>query len=115
MDALSELAGHLSERHLEAGDRLWPPGAGAEGVFLIADGVVSIQSDAWDEPVLVGAGGVPGLVTSLIRDPGVRARAESPVRALYVSGETLLDILEDHSDMAFAFLGRLARCVLGPA
>lgn len=112
MDALAELAGHLVERELAPGEKLWPPGDGPEGVFLIASGSVRLESDVWEGSVLLGAGGVPGLVTSLAERSGIRAWADSAVTALYVSRETLLDILEDHSDMAFAFLGRLAGSVL---
>jgi len=113
MDALAELAGHFTERRLEEGTGLWPSLEGPEGAFLIIEGRVSMESDHWKGSVVLGPGSVPGLVTALAEEPvGIRARALTAVRALYVSRETLLDVLEDHLDMAFAFLGRLATCVL---
>jgi len=113
MDALAELAGHLTERRLDEGTRLWPPVEGPDGAFLVVEGRVSLESNDWPGSVVLGPGSAPGLVTALAEGPvGIRARALTPVRALYVSRETLLDVLEDHLDMAFAFLGRLAACVL---
>ena len=72
-----------------------------------------MESDHWEGEIVLGPGGVPGLVTTLVEDSvEIRARAVTPVTVLYVSRESLMDILEDHADMAFAFLGRLAACVL---
>lgn len=114
MDALAELAGQLVEHRLEAGRRLWPPSGGPDGAFLVSSGIIRLESDHWEGRILLGPGGVPGLVTTLVHHGvGIRATTETPVRALYVAGENLLDILEDHGDMAFAFLRRLASCVLG--
>ncbi len=62
----------------------------------------------------VGAGGVPGLPATLARTRRVvAASAVTDVVALRVDTEPFLDVLEDHFHMAFQFLGRLARCVLG--
>ena len=114
MDALAELAGNLREVRFQAGDPLWPVGEPADGFYLVCDGLVRYTNSAAGWSVDVGPGGVPGLPATLARTRWVvAASAVTGVVALRVDTEPFLDVLEDHFHMAFQFLGRLARCVLG--
>jgi len=114
MDALAELAGSLREVRFQAGDPLWSVGEPADGFYLVCDGLVRYADEAAGWSVDVGPGGVPGLPATLARTRWVvAASAVTDVVALRVDTEPFLDVLEDHFHMAFQFLGRLARCVLG--
>ena len=114
MDALVELSGHLTEVHLEAGEPLWQLGDPARWFLLLCQGSVRYRNPNAGWTVDVGPGGVPGMPTTLARGSRtVEATATAPVVALRVETEPFLDVLEDHFEMAFSFLGRLARCVLG--
>ncbi len=112
MDALAELAGQLQTLHLERGTALWEAGEVPRGFYLICRGSVEVAGGG-DAPRTVGQGGVPGLVSSLADQParaGARAAEDSIV--LYAGVETLLDVFEDHFEMAFGFLGLMAANVM---
>ncbi|HSG07199.1 MAG TPA: cyclic nucleotide-binding domain-containing protein [Longimicrobiales bacterium] len=114
MDALAELAGNLREVRFGVGDPLWRVGDPADGFYLLCDGLVRYTSPAAGWSVDVGPGGVPGLPATLANTRWtVAASAVTDVVALRVDTEPFLDVLEDHFHMAFQFLGRLARCLLG--
>ena len=114
MDALAELAGNLREVRFTVGDALWRVGDPADGFYLVCDGLVRYTNPAAGWSVDVGPGGVPGLPGTLAGTRRVvAASAVTDVVALRVDTEPFLDVLEDHFHMAFHFLGRLARCVLG--
>jgi len=114
MDALAELAGSLREVRFKAGDALWSVGDPADGFYVVCDGLVRYASPEAGWSVDVGPGGVPGLPGTLAQSQRVvAASAVTDVVALRMDTEPFLDVLEDHFHMAFEFLGRLARCVLG--
>ena len=114
MDALAELAVSLREVRFDAGEPLWSVGEPADGFFLVCDGLVRYTNPEAGWSVDVGPGGVPGLPGTLARTRRVvAAAAVTDVVALRVDTEPFLDVLEDHFHMAFQFLGRLARCILG--
>lgn len=113
MDALSELAGHLEEVEMRAGDPLWRVGDPADSFFIVCSGTVQYLSRAGGWSVDVGRGGVPGLPGTMARTHrSVEAEAVDTVVALRMGIEPFLDILEDHFEMAYELLGRLAGCVL---
>lgn len=113
MDALSEMASHMKEVRLEAGEALWEVGTPADAFLVLCEGTVRYTSQRGDWSVDVGPGGVPGLPATLARGRrSMEARARTPVVALRMESEPFLDVLEDHFEMAFELLGRLARCVL---
>lgn len=114
MDALAELAGSLRDVRFKSGDALWRVGDAADGFYVVCDGLVRYTSPEAGWSVDVGPGGVPGLPGTLAQSRRVvAASAVTDVLALRMDTEPFLDVLEDHFHMAFEFLGRLARCVLG--
>jgi len=113
MDALAELAGHLDEVRVEAGHALWRPGAPADGFFLICSGEVHLGGGPWRVGDHLGPGAVPGIVATLAgRSYQYEAIASEPSLLLHVRAESFMDVMEDHFEMAYELLGRLARYVL---
>jgi len=113
MDALAELAGHVDEVRVEAGEPLWRLGAPADGFHLICAGDVHLGGGPWRVGDHLGPGSVPGIVGTLAgRSYEYEAIASEPSLLLHVGAEPFLDLLEDHFEMAYELLGRLARNVL---
>ncbi|HSM60784.1 MAG TPA: cyclic nucleotide-binding domain-containing protein [Longimicrobiales bacterium] len=114
MDALAELADHMRETHLVDEEPLWMAHDPASFFYLVCSGTVRYGGPGRSESTAIGPGGVPGLPVTL--SGGSRAFdavAAGPVIALLVEQDAFLDVLEDHFEMASAFLARLAGIVLG--
>jgi len=112
MDGLAELSDQMEEVRLEAGAVLWEAGQMPGGFYLVCEGSVSMfgpgNGEAW-----VGQGSVPGLIASLAREPApTSVRAVERCTLLRAGTEHLLDVLEDHFEMSFGLLGRLAASLL---
>ncbi len=108
LDALAELARHVSEERRDADDVLWRPGDPADHFLLVVAG--SIRCDigggrAYHERRGATAGEYEALSTG-VRQFGAVVR--DPVVALRIDRELFLDVLEDHAGMARSFLGVLA-------
>ncbi len=113
MDALAELAGHLDEVRMVAGDELWQPGDDADGFYLLCSGGVRLGGGPWQAGDQLGPGSVPGIVATLAgRRYEYEAVASEPTLMLHVRTEPFLDVIEDHFEMAFGMLGRFARNLL---
>lgn len=112
LDALTELAHHVTEVRLEAGTSLWHPGDPADHFLLIVSGVVrGVLPDGW--AFTRRSMGTVGMLEALRRDERWH-EAISPVecRALRIDVEPFLDILEDHFDLAIDFTSTLAQSLL---
>ena len=113
MDALAELAALLEERRLERGDSLWQAGQVPFGFYLIAHGDVHLGGGPWRAGDHLGPGSAPGLMATLSGRPyEYEAMASEPSVLLHVRAEPFMDVLEDHFEMAFEMLGRIARNLL---
>lgn len=113
MDALAELAGHLEEWRLQRGDALWQVGEPAFGFYVVASGDVHLGGGPWRAGDHLGPGSVPGLVATLAgRRYEYEAIASEPSVLLHVRAEPFMDVLEDHFEMAFEMLQRMARNLL---
>lgn len=108
MDALAELAGLGGERGFRAGEPLWKTGSPAASAFVICSG----QADYLDKGTPVGRmgpGSVPGL--PLLLAGGIRALeaiAVTDMVTLEIHREVLLDVLEDHFEMAWGIMASFA-------
>lgn len=113
MDALAELSGHLEEWRLERGDALWQVGEPAFGFYVVASGDVHLGGGPWRAGDHLGPGSVPGLIGTLSgRRYEYSAFASEPSVLLHVRAQPFMDVLEDHFELAWEMLGRLARNLL---
>lgn len=112
LDALTELAHHVTEVRFEAGTSLWQPGDPADHFLLVVSGVVrGVLPDGWG--FTHRAMGTVGMHEALRRDERWHeATAAVECRALRIDVEPFLDILEDHFDLAIDFTSTLARALL---
>jgi CRP-like cAMP-binding protein len=108
IEALAELAAASDERRFGAGTVLWRRGDAADYSLMIAAGTVACQPEQGDEFVYEG-GWVIGGPDSLADKPRwYDARAASDVIALHLPRTALLDVLEDHTEMAMVLVRGLA-------
>lgn len=108
MDAISELARHVTEVGYSAGEELWQPGDAATDFLMVLAGAVRCETGrGWH--VHGGGASTVGEFEALAGiERRFRAVAEREVRALRIDLNPFLDILEDHFTMAMAFLRVLA-------
>ncbi len=112
--ALGRIASDMEECRFEAGAALWEPGDASAHAWLLLEGrVASAGGRSGAEARVHGPGVVLGL-RELLADRARRTRLEaaSEVRALRLSGEALVDELEDDPDTAAVLLESIARRAL---
>ncbi len=108
LDALAELARHLSEVQFPGGGTVWKAGERSDWFLLMESGAVGVPLEA-----PLGAGQVTGLEEALAGWPRRReVLALEDSLALRVEIEPFLDILEDHFEMAMALLSSMASRLL---
>ena len=109
MDALAELAGHVEEVRIEAGEALWEPGEVATEFFVVCSGRVASPADSRGGATELGPGSVLGLVEMLAeREHAYEVTAAEATVLLRVGSDPFMDVLEDHFEMAFGLLAWLA-------
>ncbi len=115
-DSLGELARHVKEARYARGTSVWHRGDPAEDFLVVVDGEISCAAGAARAQVPIGPGGVAGMHEALgYNDRWCDAIATSASRVLRVDVESLLDIMEDHFDMAIDFVAlRAAELLAGP-
>jgi CRP-like cAMP-binding protein len=112
LEALAELARESPEVRHAAGERLWSAGEHAGWSIVVVAGCVA-ATDEHAGQLRFGAGAMAGALESMAgRARRFDAVAETDVIGVRVDGGTLLDILEDNTDMALGLLHSLARDVL---
>ncbi len=104
-DALGELARHVEEVRVAPGSAVWGRGDPAYDFLAIVDGEIRCTVGAGQDAVFVGPAGVVGMHEAIgYNDRWCDAVAMTPCTALRIDVESLLDIMEDHFDMAIDFL-----------
>lgn len=113
INALVELSRGMTEVAFDPGVTLWREGEPSSGILLLLSGQARCTTAS-------GLGfdtgpGVPlGAIDSVAEVPRwFHALTETRVVALHVDREVLIDVFEDNTDMAFAFLAVIARYLLG--
>src|SRR5262249_61350698 len=102
------VAGQVELGGLGAGAVVGEPQDAARHVLLIAEGVLRLKARRGS--VELGAGRIVGLAEALSgRCYGLRAKALSPLRALRLDAESLIDVLEDDAGAAVQLLGGMGR------
>jgi CRP-like cAMP-binding protein len=112
LEALAELARESPEVRHAAGERLWRAGEEAGWSLVVVAGcAAAVNGDG--AAARFGAGDVAGALESMAGRPRrFDAVAETDLIALRIDSGTLLDTLEQHTDMALGLLHSLARDVL---
>ncbi len=111
VSAAADLAREASLQSAEAGATLWAQGDSAHGIWIPVQGQLRVEPE--DGPVChVGPGQATGLLDGLAGLPRwTRVLAQTPVRALVLSPDAVLDMSEQHPALAFGLLRSLARAV----
>lgn len=113
LDAVMAVARRQVEQRWKAGERIWSEGDPAEYGFSIRHGRVRCWNNAGDRSFTGGAGFGLGFYEGLAGLPrAVNAEAETELVGLVDQISTLVDVLEDNSDMAFDLSASLATDLL---
>ena len=102
---LAQLAGSMSEVTFPAGRVLIEPRAAGSGMFVIDDGIVSVQRRDLD-PIELGPGEVVGELALLTEDGTrtARVQAMTDVRCLTLDRATLQQAFDEEAKLASALL-----------
>jgi CRP-like cAMP-binding protein len=113
LDAMTRIARATEEVHLDPGTRIWRTGDRSEYVFIIVSGVVACTTQWGASRFEVGPGYPLGNLERFTGDPRwYTAVTKTPVVALQGDTESLLDILEDHFDLAIGLVSSMAKRVI---
>jgi CRP-like cAMP-binding protein len=107
--ALGYVAGEAERLALGDGERLWSEGEPAGYGAVVTSGIVRCASRDGHHRFEVGPGAIVGLEEALaLGERWHEAVAHGAVTLLGMRSDTLVDVLEDETDAALAFLGALA-------
>jgi CRP-like cAMP-binding protein len=110
LQALAALARTLEPRRWAAGDLVVHANAPADTVIMVLEGELATSGEV---PRIVGPGGALGALETLAGLRHVEAvRATAPTSALCCSASAIVDVLEDHTDLALAITAALAGLLL---
>jgi CRP-like cAMP-binding protein len=108
LDALCELAQHVTERTWKNGERLWSAGDPADNFCLLVSGSIRCSASS-EELFLVHAGRVIGMYEALgSGERWFEAQSIGLSTGLRIDSEPFIDILEDHADLALDVMALLA-------
>ena len=113
LDAVMAIARRQVERRWQAGEHIWHEGDVSDSGLVIRHGRVRCWNDAGDRRFTGGPGFGLGFLEALTRvTRRVHAKAETEVVAFVDQISTIVDVLEDNSDMAFDLAATLATSLL---
>jgi CRP-like cAMP-binding protein len=108
LDALAELAHHVTQEHWRAGESIWETGQTAGHFLLVAAGALRCTSEQTGT-FLRHAGAPVGIHEALGREKRWHgATCEQDAVTIRIDVEPFMDILEDHFDLALDLLAVLA-------
>lgn len=111
--ALAGIARSATEIRLEPGDLLWKQGDPAGAIVIPVRGVIACVVDGGAHHFRFGLGELVASSEVLAGAPHwYEARAESPLLALRVAMEDLIDVFDDHFELAMEMLALMARALL---
>ena len=109
LEAVAELARESPEVRFSAGETLWRTGDESGQSLVMVAGVVTGTVDGGEQTFRFSTGSIVGGLDSLAAVPRwFDAAAETDVVAIQVNYGVLLDLLEDHAEMAMDLLRVLA-------
>jgi CRP-like cAMP-binding protein len=110
LDAVTQLARNTPEIHFEKGTTIWKSGDRSDYAVVLISGSVVCTTQWGLSRFRTGPGYPLGNLERFSRDPRwYTAVAETPVVGLRTDTDRLLDVLEDHFDMALSLLEAMAR------
>ncbi|MGQ0723448.1 MAG: cyclic nucleotide-binding domain-containing protein [Candidatus Eiseniibacteriota bacterium] len=113
LDAVTQLARFTQEVHVPAGATLWKSGDRSGHALILLEGTVACTTQWGLSRFRVGPGYPLGNLERLSGDPRwYTAVAEVPVVAFRNDTEPMLDVLEDHFDMALDLIRAMAGGVI---
>ncbi|HEY8144553.1 MAG TPA: cyclic nucleotide-binding domain-containing protein [Kofleriaceae bacterium] len=113
MEAVAELAQESPEVRFSAGEKLWKAGDPSGSSLVMVAGVVTGTAEDGQQKFRFSTGSIVGGLDSLAAMPRwFDATAATDVAAIQVNYGVLLDLLEDHTEMAMDLLRALASNVL---
>ncbi len=113
MEAVAELAQESPEVRFSAGEELWKAGDPSGSSLVMVAGVVTGTANDGAQKFRFSTGSIVGGLDSLAAVPRwFDATAATDVVAIQVNYGVLLDLLEDHAEMAMDLLRALASNVL---
>ena len=113
LEALAELARESPQVRHAAGEPLWSAGDESDWSLAIVAGSVTGTASGGGPALRSTAGSIAGALDSMAGRVRVfDAVAETDLIGLRIDSGTLLDVLEDHTDMALHLLHSMARGVL---
>lgn len=111
--ALAGIARRATELRLDAGAPLWSQGDAADAVVIPVRGSIACSVDDGVHRFRFGPGVFVASSEALASAPHwYAARAESTLLALRVSTEDLIDVFDDHFELAMELLALMARDLL---
>lgn len=112
LEALADLARQCDEVRLETGDVIWREGDRAESFVVVVWGAVRTKASSGVE-ARFGPGDVVGFLGPFSgRARWYTATAETPLVGLRLSSEVLLDVFEDHTELALEMIRAMATGLL---
>ncbi|HEY8231403.1 MAG TPA: cyclic nucleotide-binding domain-containing protein [Vicinamibacteria bacterium] len=110
--ALAELARTMANVRYEVGTQLWQEGEPSQGIVMISSG--RVQASGSGEVAFQAGPGFPlGALEALAQTPRwYAARALTPVVALQLQPDVLVDLLEDNFEMAMDYLALVSSVTL---
>lgn len=113
LEAVAELARESPEVRVSAGEELWKIGDPSGSSLVMVAGVIVGTADEGRQRFRFSTGSIVGGLDSLAQVPRwYHAVAATDVAAIQVNYGVLLDLLEDHTEMAMDLLRALAASVL---
>jgi CRP-like cAMP-binding protein len=107
--SLATLARQAKDVSFERGDTVWSAGDPGETALLIVSGSIKGASDDGTQTFRFEPGSYPGLMEAIARVPlWYSATAETPVTALRIDAEDIIDVLEDSADTALELMAVVA-------
>jgi CRP-like cAMP-binding protein len=111
--ALADLARAMAQVRFEAGTVLWREGEPGPGIFLLRGGLVGAASEKHGLRFRAGPGFPLGALEAIAETPRFyEAVTETPVVALQGDMGALIDVFEDHFEMAMDYLAVVAQSTL---
>ena len=111
--ALAGIARRATELRLETGELLWNQGDPADAIVIPVRGAIACVVDGGAHRFHFGLGVFVASSEALAGAPHwYEARAQSPLLALRVAVEDLIDVFDDHFELAMEMLALMARDLL---
>lgn len=113
LEAIADLAREVRELRLDDQDELWAAGDPSDSFVFISWGIVEATTRGGEVKMRFGPGDVVGSLGTLANEPRwYTAKAAGGLVGLRLAGETMLDVFEDHFDLALAMMRASARGLL---